>query len=239
MATAGHPAAEGMGCDCGSCGIADSAIGGDGYQMELLLIRHGLSVGNAEGRLQGQFDSPLADQGRRQARALARRLVREKWSVSTVYSSDLSRASETAEILAASLDVAITLDARLREYDFGALNGVIWREVQVLHPEIWQAHQRGAMWAPIPREEGADAFFHRLAAALVDIQARHEAEDAIAVVTHGGSLGMMMVHFLGMEIRRPTPFWFDNASLSVVEFGARGAILSRLNDTCHLDGAQR
>lgn len=212
----------------------DRATKADGRQMRLLLVRHGLSLGNAEGRLQGQLDSPLADRGRLQARALAGRLVRDDCRISAIHSSDLSRASETAEILAGSLGVTIVPDARLREYDFGRLDGVIWSEVQALYPEIWQAHHEGGAWPPVPGEEGAAAFHHRLAAALADIQASHEAEDAVAVVTHGGSLGMMMVHFLGMEIRRPTPFWFDNASLSIVEIGTRGAVISRLNDTCHL-----
>jgi broad specificity phosphatase PhoE len=89
-------------------------------------------------------------------------------------------------------------------------------------------------WPPIPQEEGATAFYHRLAAALAGIHARHQAQNAIAIVTHGGSLGMMMVRFLGMEVRRPTPFWFDNASLRIVDIGTRGVVLSRLNDTSHL-----
>ncbi len=57
--------------------------------MKLLLIRHGQSVANSEGRLQGHLDSPLTDRGRAQARALARRLVREGWSVSSIHTSNL------------------------------------------------------------------------------------------------------------------------------------------------------
>jgi broad specificity phosphatase PhoE len=81
--------------------------------MQLLLVRHGQSVANTEDRLQGQMDSPLSGLGRKQARALARRLVREGWSLSAIYTSDLSRAAETAEILGVALAAPVLLDVRL------------------------------------------------------------------------------------------------------------------------------
>jgi broad specificity phosphatase PhoE len=204
--------------------------------MRFLFIRHGLSVANAQGRIQGQFDSPLSEQGREQSRALGRRLVQEGWSVSAIYTSDLSRASETAEILASSLDVPVISDKRLREYGFGVLTGVVWRDVEQLHPEIWQAYYERNEWGPIPGEEGDEPFHSRLTAALADIREGHGGGDVVAVVTHGGSLGMIMAGLLGMDLQRPHPFRFGNASLSVVEIDPRGWVLSCLNDTCHMDG---
>ena len=203
--------------------------------MKFLFIRHGLSIANAEGRIQGQFDSPLSEQGREQSRALAQRLVREGWNLSAIYASDLSRASETAEILSSRLDMPVVLDERLREYGFGVLTGVVWRDVEHLHPEIWQAYYERHEWGPIAGEEGNEAFHTRLAAALVDIRTGHAGGDTVAVVTRGGSLGMIMAYLLGMTPRRPQPFRFGNASLSSVEIGSAGLLLSRLNDTCHLD----
>jgi broad specificity phosphatase PhoE len=202
--------------------------------MKLLLIRHGESVANAEGRLQGQIDSLLSDLGREQARALAERLAREEWGISAVYASDLRRAAETAEIVARRLGLPLTLDARLREYDWGVLNGIIWREVEFLYPEIWQQWHHSKEWISIPEEEGNGPFHRRLATALADIRAAHQDGETVSVVSHGGSLGMMLAHMLGMETRRPTPFHFGNASLSIVEFGTRGPFLSLQNDTCHL-----
>ena len=191
--------------------------------MKLLLIRHGESVGNAEGRMQGQFDSPLTDRGRDQARALLARLQGEGWKPSVIYSSDLCRAAETACILAAGLDAPVTLDARLREYDIGVLSGVIWREVEVLHPELWRRlHQRDES-AAIPGEEGLAAFHGRLSSMAADILAAHQQDEIVAVVSHGGSLGMILAHLLQIAPRRPSPFRFDNTSLSVVEISpARG-----------------
>lgn len=210
--------------------------------MKLLLIRHGESIGNTEGRMQGQFDSPLSDRGREQVRALAARLLREGHSVAAVYASDLCRAAETAEILAAGLNVPVVLDARLREYDIGLLTGVIWREIELLYPELWhQIHQadEADAWVPVPGEEGNEAFHARLEAALAGIQARHEDGDTVAVVAHGGSLGMLLAHLLGMNTRRPLPFRFSNASLSIVEVANRRLRLTLMNDACHLDGDLR
>jgi len=204
--------------------------------MNLLLVRHGESIANTEGRMQGQFDSPLSDWGREQARALAARLVREGRPVAAVYASDLSRAAETAEILAAGLAAPLHLDARLREFDVGDLTGVIWSEVESLYPEIWTRIHESDEYVRFPGEEDNEAFRVRLAEVLAFIQARHGEDDTVAVVTHGGSLGMLLTHLLGMDTRRPFPFRFSNASLSIVETGGRRTRLTLLNDTCHLDG---
>jgi broad specificity phosphatase PhoE len=203
--------------------------------MDLLLIRHAQSVGNAEGRIQGQANYPLSSLGRDQARALAERLQCSDWPLAAVYASDQVRAVETAEIIAAPFDLPVLLDARLREYDFGALNDIVWRDVEFLYPEIWRAFHEKQTWLPIAGEEGHQAFRDRLAAALADIITEHQDDETVAVVTHGGSLGMILAHFLGLPPKRPQPFHFRNASLSVVRLGPWGPTLSLQNDTCHLD----
>jgi broad specificity phosphatase PhoE len=202
--------------------------------MKLLLVRHGESAANAEGRLQGQFDSPLSDRGRVQAQAVAHRLGRELREPAAIYTSDLSRASETAEIISEQLELPVVLDPRLREYDFGVLNGIIWRETESLYPEVWRSFQHGSDPVPIPGEEGRRAFRKRLATALTSIHDRHAQEGWVVVVTHGGALAAIMADLLGLEPGWPRPFWFDNASLSIVEYHSRGPVISRLNDVCHL-----
>ena len=139
--------------------------------MHLLLIRHGQSISNTERRLQGQFDSPLTDLGRAQARALAQRMLADGHCLSAVLSSDLSRAAETAEIVAARLDVPLSLDARLREYDIGILTNIVWTEIESLYPELWESPNHHQKWTPIPGEEGSETVRARLLALLADIEA--------------------------------------------------------------------
>jgi len=92
----------------------------------LLLVRHGETDWNAERRWQGHADVPLNERGREQARALAEQLAGE--SVDAIYSSDLSRARDTADILGARLDVPVVVDADLREIDVGPVEGLTAEE---------------------------------------------------------------------------------------------------------------
>jgi broad specificity phosphatase PhoE len=203
--------------------------------MKLLLIRHAQSVANSQRRWQGQFDSPLTDHGRTQARALAGRLLREEWAVSALYASDLSRAAETAQILATHLGAPLVLDERLREYDIGVLTNLTWPEIETRYPEIGHGLRHSQKWMAVPGEEGNAVFYRRMVEILDCIQSWHKDSEAVAVVSHGGSLAMILAHLLGLEPRRPLPFRFGNTSLSIVEFATRGPILVCLNDTCHLD----
>jgi broad specificity phosphatase PhoE len=88
----------------------------------LLLVRHGETDWNAEGKLQGHTDRPLNPYGRRQAQALADRLATE--SIDALYASDLSRARETPEILGEKLGLAVAVDPDLREKNWGNWEGL-------------------------------------------------------------------------------------------------------------------
>lgn len=135
----------------------------------LLLARHGETDWNRDGRWQGHADPPLNDAGRAQARALAASLAGEPLDV--VYSSDLLRARETAEILAAALALPLVDDPGLREMDVGSWSGLTRAEI-----------------GDLPYDgETKDAHRARVAAAVRRI-ARAHPEGRVLVVTHGGSV---------------------------------------------------
>ncbi|PPK88180.1 putative phosphoglycerate mutase [Neolewinella xylanilytica] len=100
-------------------------------------VRHGITDWNLENRIQGQTDIPLNDTGRKQAHALANRLKGEEWDV--LYASDLIRARETAEIVAAAMGVSVRTDPRLREMNCGAVEGTTQEERIARWGENWKS----------------------------------------------------------------------------------------------------
>jgi len=149
----------------------------------ILIARHGETDWNREHRWQGHADPPLNDTGRRQARELAARL--EAAPPGAVYSSDLSRAHETAEIVAAALGLAVGVEPRLREVDVGEWSGLTSQEVEERFPEglrRWREGETGWTQGETLAELGV-----RIVAALEAIAANHP-DGRVLVVTHGGAL---------------------------------------------------
>lgn len=200
---------------------------------QLLLIRHGQSTWNAEGRIQGWADPPLDDVGREQAQKLARRLADEKHGIVAVYSSPLLRARQTAEEIAQTLGLPVQTDDRLKENGVGEFTGLTGQEVEQRFPEWFAGLKATAEWVPPPGGEDRADFMNRAVRGMTDIVTHHP-EQTVAIVSHGGTLGVYLAHLLGIPIRRPLPFQFDNASLSVVQVAEPRIRLYKLNDTSHL-----
>jgi probable phosphoglycerate mutase len=148
---------------------------------ELLLVRHGETDWNAEGKLQGHTDRPLNDYGRRQAQALAERLAGD--SIDAVYASDLSRARETAEILGEKLGLPVLVDPDLREKNWGNWEGLTSDER--LHIEF--------------EGETSEAHRDRTLNAVQRIVERHP-DGRVVVVTHGGSLRRIQAAVSGVAL---------------------------------------
>ena len=154
---------------------------------ELLLVRHAETEWNREGRWQGHADPPLNDAGRAQAHALAETLAGEE--VDAIYTSDLRRAAETAEILAAALGRPVTADPELREIDVGSWSGLTRAEVAERYPD-WETHDG----------ESIEALQARVVAAVLRI-ARQHPDGQVLIVTHGGSIRSLERHFHGASAR--------------------------------------
>jgi probable phosphoglycerate mutase len=152
----------------------------------ILLARHGETDWNREGRFQGHADAPLNELGRAQARDLAQRLASTPFSA--VYSSDLSRARETAEILAVSHGVPVIVDPGLREVDVGSWSGLTRAEIAKRFPDA--EHHDG---------ETRDEHLARVLAAVERIAHGHSGE-RILIVSHGGSLRALRRHCTGEPV---------------------------------------
>ena len=201
--------------------------------MYLLLLRHGEADWNNEGRVQGHSDTPLNANGIAQARQLAARVAAEE-SFAALYASPLARARVTAEIVAQEYGIAPVLDDRLKEQCLGKFEGLTDTEFEQRFPGALAAWRADPLRSPLPGQEKRDAFQQRVQAFLDDLRARHTDGMRVAVVTHGGTIGMMLATLIGLDIGKRFPFWFDNASLSRVDLSGGRVRLRLLNDTCHL-----
>lgn len=199
--------------------------------MRLLLARHGATPNNAQQRYTGQSDVPLSALGQRQAEALSKRLASER--LDYVVTSDLTRARATAEAIALPHGLPVRLDADLREISMGAWEGSTYAEILDREPEAmrrWQADP--TVYAP-PGGETVAQVRDRLLVALERWQST-SSSSTLLWVTHGGVIGILLCHLLGMDLNRRWQFRRDNAALTELDLGSDYAILMNLNDTGHL-----
>jgi broad specificity phosphatase PhoE len=163
----------------------------------LLLARHGETDWNRDGRWQGLSDTRLNDLGREQAQELASGLDD---AVDVVYSSDLARARETAEIVAARLGLEVRFDSRLRERGFGAWEGLTTTEIEDRFAESHRRWRAGEGAGADDAEPFAD-FAARIHSFLEDAVQRHPGE-TVLVIAHGGSIRVIHALATGLDYVR-------------------------------------
>lgn len=158
-------------------------------EQTVLLARHGETDDNREPlRFQGWRDTPLNDTGRRQAAALAERL--SDAGIASLWSSDLSRAAETAEIVGARLGLRATLDPRLREANRGRWEGRLFRNVAQDEPELFAAWMKAGEHWRFPDGESLSEQQQRVRECVDEIRA--SGEPPALAVCHGGSIRVML-----------------------------------------------
>ncbi len=197
-----------------------------------LLARHGETAWNAERRHHGQSDVPLNATGRRQAAALARRLADE--AIDAIYASDLQRAWQTAEAVAAHYDLPVQADPRLRELHFGVWEGLTYPEIEAQDPEALAAWHEDPTHVAPPEGESLVELAQRVDALRADLEAAHP-EETVLLVSHNGVLRVLICQALGLPPENYWQFHLSNASLSDLAFYEAGAILNALNETAHLE----
>jgi broad specificity phosphatase PhoE len=189
----------------------------------LFLVRHGETDWNRDGRWQGQSDTPLNESGRRQARELAEQLD----GVDIVYSSDLARARETAEILAGHLGLEVRLDSRLRERGFGAWEGLTSAEIESRFTDTHGRWKAGEGFGADDAEP-FDTFGRRVRTFLTDVLHRHPGE-TVLVVGHGGSIRVIHALATGRDYVRDHRLIPAVANCAVARYEARDGKLAPLD----------
>lgn len=205
--------------------------------MELWLVRHGATVANQEGRLQGQLDFPLNSGGVKQASLLAERIKCTEFAF--CLSSPLLRARHTAQILMSAAEGPLPLfTPLLLEYHWGIIQGLTRNEMKHRFPELMVRLERDFYHTPIPGAEGLPRLLNRIKKLyhwLAHLEKTSPPDKPVLVVGHGRFLHAFLLFFLRYNIRQHWPFPMDNASLSVLEGNFNGMQRLKLfNDRCHL-----
>lgn len=201
---------------------------------DILLLRHGQTLWNIEGRIQGHGDSPLSAEGLAQADALARRLGAERPDM--LYTSDLGRARQTMAPIARATGLVPRVDPDLRERCYGVFEGRTWLEIEREFPREYEAHLGRS---PAVKAEGGESmleFYERAVGAITRI-AENAAGAKVVILAHGGVLGMLYRHIANIPLAAPRTYAVPNACINRFRFRSGIWCVIAWGDLSHLDHA--
>ncbi|NQW48904.1 MAG: histidine phosphatase family protein [Planctomycetes bacterium] len=205
------------------------------------LVRHGESVSNLEGRVQGQSDVELSDHGHAQAEQVAEwsRRLAESVAIDEVWSSPLQRARETADVIAAAVGLPVLVEQGLCELHAGIFQGHLWADLEEKFPEEVARWRSGDVDYVIPGGESRAQLAARGRAVLEGLAGR--TSRGMIVVSHGGVLTAALGSMLGREhpllataAERPFTKLPALANCSVTQLSWPGPKLLAFNETGHL-----
>jgi broad specificity phosphatase PhoE len=201
----------------------------------LYLVRHGQSEGNAALTFGGHSPTPLSALGRLQAEATAKYLAKKR--INAIYSSDLPRCVQTAEPLAKFLNLEIQTSAALRERNVGVLQGLTFEEAKLRFPGDFAALANRNIDYVMNGGESYREMIRRASEKLEEILAWHSGE-SIAVFSHTGTIGFLILHLLGALNSTPKRFvWIATKNCGITHFEFREnelSLLRTVNNTRHL-----
>jgi broad specificity phosphatase PhoE len=203
----------------------------------VLLIRHGQSRGNAEGRFGGHTATPLSERGLLQAEATARALASD--SLDAIFSSDLPRAIATAEPLARLKGLPAQPTEAFRERSVGVMEGLTFEEAAERHPEQYAALLRRDFDHVLLGGESYRQLLDRASRRLDEIIEQHKG-GRVAVFSHTGTICILTLHLMGaLDAPELRPVWIANGNCGItrIDLHADGFVrVLAVNDTRHLAG---
>ncbi len=193
----------------------------------IYLVRHAVTDYNLENRFQGQLDIPLNKKGKAQAERLKYYFKGKK--IDLIYTSDLKRATETAEYLSKDLNQSLRILSNLREVNVGRLEGMKWEEVKKTYPAwVSKGHNYG-----YPGGETRIDIEKRVVN-LWDYICQCHSTDNIILVSHGGIIKTLICQLLGIEASNRKKLIIDNCSVSWIVLSESGCRVKALNTVLHL-----
>ena len=202
--------------------------------VEIILVRHGLTLWNRTARIQGISDVELSEEGLQQAKLLAEKFPFDE--VHAIYSSDLARAKDTAQFIADKFNLPVQIDPEFREVHFGAWEGKTFAELEKTDAERVKIFHASPDKLVI---EGAETFQQaqtRAMNAIKKLVARHESKDfcRVVVVTHGCIIRTILSGILGVPLKNLWRIRQSNTGVTAIHTYDNYFTLSLFNSTAHL-----
>lgn len=198
---------------------------------KIIFVRHGQTSWNDSGMYQGHTDIPLNEIGFEQAAKAGQRLRDEK--VTAIYSSDLLRAKQTAQVIAREHKLPVTVMPEFREINFGIWEGKTYKEIKELYPEMLNIWLSKPQELKIPKGETFQEMLTRSWQGLKELLTKHK-DETIIIVAHGGTIAVLVCHILGMDLNNLWKVKQGNTGITIVEFVEDRGFLTLFNDTYHL-----
>lgn len=203
-------------------------------KTRIIVVRHGEAEGNIIRIFHGHHNSQLTEDGHAQAERAAQYL--KDYKIDKIYSSDLDRTVATAEHIAKYHSLPIITDPRLREIYGGKWENVPWDDLPGLYPESYGHWENDISKAVMPGGESTLQMFKRTKKAFADIAASHPGE-TICIVTHGTVIRALLCLWRNLPLAdMQTVPWFDNASITIVDYTDLGYEIKEEGISSHLEG---
>ena len=201
---------------------------------KVILVRHGKTQWNAEGRYQGKMDIPLNEEGNEQARRVGEAL--KAFPVKAVYSSPLSRCRETAEEIAKHHGLEVKVKEGFKEIDHGQWEGMLAKEVEEKYPELLKLWREKPSQVKMPGGETLKDVYDRAVEAFNEVVSAHSDEDLIVIVGHDATNKVLMCHLLGTDLDKFWAFKQANCGITVLEYQPESGrvVVHVANATGHL-----
>ena len=198
----------------------------------ILAVRHGETAWNRETRIQGHIDIPLNPIGLLQARRLGEALQDEK--IDAIYSSDLTRARQTAEAIARTTGAPLHLDVALRERAFGSFEGLTFDEITTRWPEQAVRWRKRDLDFSADGGETIPAFYARCVSSVERLARAHPGQ-TLVIVAHGGVMDCLYRAGSRLPLEAPRSWMLGNATINRLLHSPEGLTVVGWNDDFHLE----
>lgn len=197
----------------------------------IYLVRHGQTEWNIKGKTQGHGNSKLTEKGKSQAMELADSMI--KYPIDYIYSSDLGRAVETAEIISDKFNLDVIETPALREMGFGKWEGLLIKEIQEDYKDIYHTWRNQPHLAQIPGGETLEIIKERTDKFLTELNEKHDGKH-IVLVTHSVTARVILLSVLNSGMENIYRINQGNTALNIIEFRDYGPVVIKMNDTSHI-----